>query len=64
VLEKIYYKNFERLVSTKPKTLNPGSIVEECERLISIIETSGGLGDQVEGDASIARMVRSYFKTI
>lgn len=64
VLEKIYFKNFERLAGTKPKSLNPEAIVEECERLISLIETSGGLGIDVEGDPSIAQMVKSYFEKV
>jgi predicted TIM-barrel fold metal-dependent hydrolase len=62
VLEKIYFKNFERLAGTRPKALNASAIVEECERLILEIETTGGLGDQVEGDASVAQMVKTYFE--
>lgn len=62
VLEKIYYKNFERMVRTQPKPLNPVAVVEECDRLIAAIKSTGGLGSDVEGDDSIARMVRSYFE--
>jgi predicted TIM-barrel fold metal-dependent hydrolase len=62
VLEKIYFKNFERMVDPKPKSLNPEAITAECGRLISTIETTGGLGSEVEGDASIARMVKTYFE--
>jgi len=61
VLDKIYFKNFERMIDTKPKSLNPEAIVEECERLITAIETTGGLGSDTEGDPSIAQMVKSYF---
>jgi predicted TIM-barrel fold metal-dependent hydrolase len=64
VLEKIYFKNFERLVGIKPESLNPNAIVTECERLISEIETNGGLGSEDEGDPSIARMVKSYFEKV
>jgi hypothetical protein len=62
VLEKIYFKNFERMVGTKPKRLNKDAIIEECERLISVIETTGSLERGAEGDPSFARMVKSYFE--
>jgi predicted TIM-barrel fold metal-dependent hydrolase len=64
VLEKIYSKNFERMVSIQPKPLHPEAIVDECERLIKVIETIGGLGSDAEGDPSIAMMVKSYFESI
>jgi predicted TIM-barrel fold metal-dependent hydrolase len=64
VLEKIYFKNFERLVGTKPKSLNSESIISECERLIFTIEATGGLGSDAKGDPSIAQMVKTYFESI
>jgi predicted TIM-barrel fold metal-dependent hydrolase len=64
VFEKIYFKNFERLVGTEPKSLNKEAIIEECKRLTTVIETSGGLEKGAEGDTSVAKMVKSYFESI
>jgi hypothetical protein len=61
VLEKIYFKNFERIMTIKPRKINPGMIVEYCNQVERMIEIQGSSQPGVPGDASVARMVRSYF---
>lgn len=64
VLEKIYFKNFERLVSVKPRQLTPSYIVEFCNQVERTIELQGSSQPGVPGDASVAKMVRSYFLSL
>lgn len=64
VLEKIYYRNFERLVGSHPRKLNAGLIVAECERLISMIGSMEMIQPEEPGDPSISQMVKSYFGSL
>jgi len=61
VLEKIYHFNFERSVSTTPKKLNPAAIIEECERLETVINAMGGMQPGQVVDDSIAKEVKTFF---
>jgi predicted TIM-barrel fold metal-dependent hydrolase len=63
-LEKIYFKNFERLVSTQPRKLNPPAIVKFCNQVEKMIEIQGSSQPGVPGDTSVARSVRDYFESI
>jgi len=61
VLDKIYFKNFERLVSIKPRPVNPGMMVEFCNQLEKMIEVQGSSQPGVPGDTSVVKTVRQYF---
>ena len=61
VLEKIYYRNFQRLAGNHPRELDPRAIVEECERLM-MIGAMGSMQPEEPGDPSVAQMVKSYFE--
>lgn len=61
VLDKIYFKNFERLVSVKPRPVNPGMMVEFCNMLEKSIEIQGSSQPGVPGDTSVVKTVRDYF---
>jgi predicted TIM-barrel fold metal-dependent hydrolase len=64
VLEKIYCRNFERLVATTPCRISPGRIVEFCSQVERMIEIQGSSQPGVPGDQSVARMVREYFQSL
>jgi predicted TIM-barrel fold metal-dependent hydrolase len=64
ILEKIYYKNFERLVGSAPRNLNPQAIIGECERLEFVINAMGMTQPGVVMDTSIVKMVSNYFKKV
>jgi len=59
---RIYAGNFERLVGTQPRGLNPTAIVSECERLQMMIPMMGAAQPGVEMDLSVAGQVGNYFK--
>jgi len=63
VLEKIYFKNFERLVGIEPKPLVPSAITAECERLAITIELMGAAQPEVGGNTSVAINVRDFFQS-
>jgi len=64
VLEKIYYKNFERMVSASPRKLNPPEIVSFCAQVEKMIALQGSSQPGVPGDASVARFVKDYFNSV
>lgn len=64
VLEKIYFKNFERLVSAQPRKLNPHAIVSFCDHVEKMIEIQGSSQPGVPGDVSVSKYVGDYFKTL
>ena len=64
VLEKIYYRNFEKVVGVRPRPLNPGVIVEMCNQLETMIQIQGSSQPGVPGDLSVVQSVRSYFESI
>ncbi len=61
VLEKIYHGNFERLAGIKPRALDPGAIVRECQRLIAMLPLMGAAQPGGTPDPSVAEMVMEYF---
>lgn len=64
VLDKIYFKNFERVVAPLPRSLNPGKIIEICsqiEMMLQFLEASQP--DRVH-DPSVVRSIKSYFESI
>ena len=63
VLEKMYFKNFERAVSVTPKPLNPTAIIAYCAQLEKIIEIQGSSQPGVPGDTSVVKQVLDYFQS-
>lgn len=61
VLNKIYYQNFTRFAGGMPQPLNPEAIVEECQRLESIINAMAALHPGMCGDTSSVTMVMDFF---
>jgi predicted TIM-barrel fold metal-dependent hydrolase len=61
VLRKIYCQNFERLSGIQPKTLDPQTIVAECERLVTMIPLIADIQSRNPGDITIAKMVKEHF---
>jgi hypothetical protein len=61
VLQKIYYRNFERTVSPRPHPVNRAAMIEYCSRLEKMIEIQGSSQPGVPGDTSVAKTVREYF---
>ena len=64
VLQKIYWRNFEKVVAPSPRPLNPGLIVEMCNQVESMIQMQGSSQPGIPGDPSVVREVKSYFKSI
>jgi hypothetical protein len=62
VLEKIYFRNFERVVAPTPRPLNPALIVEMCNQIEKAIELQGSSQPGVPGDPSVVRSVRATFE--
>lgn len=62
VLEKIYSKNFERIVGPKPRLVNPGAVVEMCDQVAAMIQVQGAAQPGMPGDVSVAQAVRAYFE--
>ena len=62
VLEKIYHKNFERMVSSLPRKINPDLAVGFCDQVERMIVLQGSSQPGVPGDTSVAHMVKEYFQ--
>ena len=63
-LEKIYFRNFENLVSEKPKPINKDLVIAFCMQLEQLIKIQGSSQPGIPGDPYIAQKVRSYFQTL
>ncbi len=61
VLEKIYYKNFERVVALIPKPLTTGAIIEMCNQIERTIQFLEAIQPERTHDASVVKFVKSYF---
>jgi len=64
ILEKIYHKNFERIVSDKPRKLNSSAIAEFCAQVERIIAIQGSSQPGVAGDPSVSKYVGKYFQSL
>jgi hypothetical protein len=62
VLEKIYYKNFERAVGLTPRPLNPEVIIDLCKYTATMIEIQGSSQPGLPGDPSVVQTVKSFFE--
>ncbi|MDH7570947.1 MAG: hypothetical protein QHJ73_15330, partial [Armatimonadota bacterium] len=58
VLGRIYRGNFQRLVGTQPKALNPQLAAEECDRLASECAALSGKPASETAAAEAARALR------
>jgi hypothetical protein len=64
VLNKIYHKNFEKVVAPAPRPVNPGVIVEMCNQIEHMIQIQGSSQPGVPGDPSVVREIKSYFEAL
>lgn len=62
VLEKIYFRNFEKVVSAEPREVNPELMIGFCSQLEKMIEIQGSSQPGVPGDTSVVKAVREYFQ--
>ncbi len=62
VLDKIYYRNFERFAGTSPRPLHVPAVLEECQRLEMMITAMSTLQPGMVGDTSSVDFVRAYFE--
>jgi hypothetical protein len=62
VLDKIYYRNFEDFAGKTPRPLHPEAIVEECQRLETMINGMAMIQPGMAGDTSVVEQVRTYFE--
>jgi predicted TIM-barrel fold metal-dependent hydrolase len=63
VLEKIYFKNFERVVGSRPRPLDPAAIAAECDRLAMMLGVIGAAQPEMNDDPSVALMVKLFFES-
>jgi predicted TIM-barrel fold metal-dependent hydrolase len=63
VLEKIYHRNFERLVAPAPRALNTGVVVGLCHQIEATLQAMGSSQPGVAGDPSVVRQARAYFES-
>ena len=61
VLDKIYNKNFEHFAGAMPKPLNPQAVVEECQRLVMMIQAMAQVQPGTAGDTSSAEKAVQTF---
>jgi len=60
-LQKIYAGNFERLAGERPRALDPGAILAECERLSVMIPRMAAAQPGASGDTSVVKLVQEHF---
>lgn len=64
ILEKIYYKNFERIVSVRPRQINFSAAADYCSFVERMVGLQGSSQPGVPGDSSIAKLIGSYFRSL
>jgi hypothetical protein len=64
ILDKVYYKNFEKAVGLTPRPLNPSVILQLCDQIEMMIGIQGASRPGVPGDTSVVQAVRSYFESM
>jgi hypothetical protein len=62
VLEKIYYRNFERATGAVPRPINSEVVIDLCNQIEMMIAMQGSSQSGVPGDSSVVQKVRSYFE--
>ncbi len=63
VLDKIYYRNFEAFAGVSPKPLQIDAILEECQRLETVINAMASVQPGMVGDTSSVTKVKCYFSS-
>lgn len=61
-LEKIYYKNAERIFGCFPRSIDASAVVALCDRVEMMIQLQGSSQPGVPGDTSVVQSVRSFFQ--
>jgi len=61
ILEKIYHKNFERIVAPKPKKIDPDLAIRFCSQVERMIQIQGSSQPGVPGDTTVVKEVIDYF---
>ena len=64
VLEKIYYKNFEKATSTRPKPINPSVIIEMCSQIEMMLQFLASTQPERTHDSSVVKTIKAYFESI
>ncbi len=64
VLDKIYFKNFERLYGVIPNPIQPKAVIQECDRLIKRIHTPGALLPGAIPESSMIEKAKAYFELL
>lgn len=64
VLEKIYYRNFEHVVTPLPRPLNPGAIVEMCSQIEMMLQFMGASQPDRLHDPSVVQAIKSFFESV
>jgi predicted TIM-barrel fold metal-dependent hydrolase len=60
-LEKIYFKNFERIAGKKPRQINAAAIITQCSRIEATLSILDIAQPNIPHDKSIIKMVMDYF---
>ena len=53
VLDKIYFRNFEKIVGDRPRPVNPAAVLELCSQVDTMIQLMGSSQPGVPGDPSV-----------
>ena len=61
VLEKVYYRNFEKLAGETPRPISPAAILAECERLKITLQAMASFQPQMTGDLRGIEQIIKYF---
>jgi len=62
VLEKIYFKNFEKAVGKTPRVLSPQAIIEMCAQIERMLQIQGSSQEGVPGDFTVLNAVKAHFE--
>jgi predicted TIM-barrel fold metal-dependent hydrolase len=62
VLEKIYYRNFEKAVGARPKPINPPAIIEMCGQIEIMLQFLMATQPDRNHDLSVAKTVKEFFE--
>jgi hypothetical protein len=63
-LEKIYFRNFERLVATQPCPIDHHTAAAECQRLVGIIPMMAAASPGLSADTHVVEMVGKNFMSL
>ena len=62
ITRNIFYNNFLRMVSEKPKEVNPKLVIKECKRIKTMIRVMSLLKRIPEADYTYPNLVIDFFK--